>query len=265
MAANYLFIDGGCLRNAIAEIGQRYAAGKTLKLDYGGLTSGFQKIFYYDALPSKHASETDSAYRERLSKAVQFHDNLAALDRFHVYEGDTRRSPSLRKQEQKKVDVMIAVDMLMHSFRRNMDRATLLTGDLDFKPLIDALVSNGTYVTLWYPPKSTSKELIASADERRQLDVQSIYHSIKVESRSFLVPHANAQPNRGAIGNLLCQWPLDGEEFSLWRTERDFVLEGPNPNPGYRAYYTHADPEVLRLYAEDVLLVQFPPKAIGQA
>ena len=28
---------------------------------------------------------------------------------------------------------MIAVDMLRHSYRKNMDKATLLTGDLDFQ------------------------------------------------------------------------------------------------------------------------------------
>ena len=37
---------------------------------------------------------------------------------------------------------MIAVDMLTHPFDRNMERATLLAGDLDFKPLLDALVNN---------------------------------------------------------------------------------------------------------------------------
>jgi uncharacterized LabA/DUF88 family protein len=258
MAISYLFIDGGCLRSTIAEIGQRYA-GKALELDYEKLARHFSKVFYYDALPSKHASESDQAFQDRLTAAISFHDKLGALDRFHVYEGDTRRSPSLRKQEQKKIDVMIAVDMLMRSFRGNMDQATLLTGDLDFKPLIDALVANGTIVSLWYPPKNTSKELIASADSRRQLDVQSIYGSIKLGSRSFSIPHASNEPDRGEIGKSLAKLTLDGEQFTLWQTDRHFILDGPDPNVGRRTYYHHDDLDVLLKYAEDVLLLRFPP------
>ncbi|MBD2254416.1 NYN domain-containing protein [Nostoc parmelioides] len=55
-----------------------------------------------------------------------------------------KRPTGKAKKEQKEIDIMIAVDMLTHSFQKNMDEATLLAGDLDFKPLIDALVLNGT-------------------------------------------------------------------------------------------------------------------------
>jgi hypothetical protein len=54
---------------------------------------------------------------------------------------------------------MLTVDILTHTFRRNMDAATLLTGYVDFKPLIDTSVQNAMYVTLWYPPEETSCEL----------------------------------------------------------------------------------------------------------
>ena len=38
--------------------------------------------------------------------------------------------------------------MLSHAHRKNMHKTTLLTGDLDFKPLVDALVQDGMFVTL---------------------------------------------------------------------------------------------------------------------
>jgi uncharacterized LabA/DUF88 family protein len=47
-----------------------------------------------------------------------------------------------------------------------MHQATLLTGDNDFKPLIDALVQDGLFVTLMYPPDETSRELMQAADAR---------------------------------------------------------------------------------------------------
>jgi uncharacterized LabA/DUF88 family protein len=53
-----------------------------------------------------------------------------------VAAGDARRRRKVGLQH-KKADVMIAVDMLTHPFRHNMHQTTLLTGDNDFKPLID--------------------------------------------------------------------------------------------------------------------------------
>ncbi len=251
----YIFIDGACLRSTVDQIEQRYAPGRRLDLNYDALTSGFEKVFYYDALPSKHASESQQTYEARLELAIQFHDKLGALDRFHVYEGDTRRSPALRKQEQKKVDVMITVDMLTHAFRRNMQECTLLTGDLDFKPLIDALVNDGMNVTLWYPPKKTSRELIASADRRRQLDVQSIYGSLRRSSRDlFSMPTANGMQDQGDVGSLIESWNVDGDDFRLVKHEAVYMIIGPNLNDGYRTYWTHADENLLRQYAQDVLL-----------
>jgi uncharacterized LabA/DUF88 family protein len=250
----YIFIDGGCLKSTLLDIEKRYSPERPLQVDYEILTAGFNKVFYYDALPSKHSAENADAYEERLEAAIQFHDKLGALDRFHVYEGDTRRSPSLRRQEQKKVDVMITVDMLTHAFRSNMQEATLLTGDLDFKPLLDALVNDGMFVTLWYPPKKTNRGLISSADQRRLLNVQSIYSSLKPRNHlPFTLPIGSGLPYEGDRGETIETWLADGDEFKLSKDGLAFVISGPNPNQGYRTYYQHHDQTLLRKFAQDVL------------
>jgi hypothetical protein len=41
-----------------------------------------------------------------------------------------------KNARQKQVDVHLAVDMINHAVRQNLKRASLLTGDLDFKPAI---------------------------------------------------------------------------------------------------------------------------------
>ena len=56
-----------------------------------------------------------------------------------------------------------------------MNKATLLTGDMDFKPLLDALVQEGMYTTLLHDPKSTSKELLYAADSNEVLSLNRIY------------------------------------------------------------------------------------------
>jgi uncharacterized LabA/DUF88 family protein len=77
-----------------------------------------------------------------------------------------------------------------------MNEATLLTGDLDFKPLIDALVQEGMFVTLWYPHGSTSKELIAAADRSQRFSISSVYDAL-APPRPFIIPKAQGEPSRG--------------------------------------------------------------------
>jgi len=47
--------------------------------------------------------------------------------------------------------------------------AVLVTGDLDFRPVVERLVQLGVIVELWYDPKVTAEELIVAADHRRPL------------------------------------------------------------------------------------------------
>jgi len=260
LATQYLFIDGGCLRQSISEVENNYADGMKLDVDFAALTAGFHKVFYYDALPSKHAQESDHDYKARLDATIAFHDRLGALDRFHVYEGDTRRSPSIRKQEQKKVDVMIAVDMLTHSFRRNMQQATLLTADLDFKPLLDALVTEGMFVTLWYPPNRTNADLVKSADKRRQLNVRWIHPVLLPSSQGlFSIPRVWGQQTRSGYENPVKSWKMGNVDFELYRSGNQFVLVGPHDEvPGYALYHEHHDLDLLRRYSRDVLSTIIP-------
>jgi uncharacterized LabA/DUF88 family protein len=144
-------------------------------VDFTLLKHGFLKAFYYDAIPVRNDKETETDYAARIKPSLDVFDAAGAVDGMHVYEGDARqRRRGKGGLEQKKVDVMLTVDMLTHTFRRNMDAATLLTGDVDFKPLIDALVQNGMYVTLWYPPGETSLELQRAADTRRPLTLTTL-------------------------------------------------------------------------------------------
>lgn len=50
------------------------------------------------------------------------------------------------------VDVHLAVDALLMASRGLFSAATLMTSDLDFRPLINALVEMGIDVTLQYRP-----------------------------------------------------------------------------------------------------------------
>jgi uncharacterized LabA/DUF88 family protein len=257
----YLFIDGGCLRTTMTEIEKNFAGGAKLHLDFAEFTREFAKVFYYDALPSRAERETEEEFSERISDGVSFLDHLGSLDRFHVYEGETRRSSSRKKQEQKQVDIMIAVDMLTHSFRRNMQRATLLTADLDFKPLLEALVNEGMFVTLWYPPNRTNSDLIKSADQRRKLDVRSIYGALLPSSKEyFSIPQIWAQEGKPAgFDSPIKRWVSKNGHYELHQIGNEYVIVGPNDEvPRYLMFFRHSDLDLLRVFSRTVLLAPIP-------
>jgi NYN domain len=163
---------------------------------------------------------------------------LRSTDGVHVYEGDVRKRRHKGGLEQKMVDVMLAVDMLTHSFRRNMQRATLLTGDQDFKPLVDALVQQGMYVTLWYPRGETNSELMDAADRRKPIMLKELASLLTPESRKrFPLPSdelISGTDFRGAHhqwndenGNPCSIIDDGGSNWVINRANRDFI-RSPN-------------------------------------
>jgi hypothetical protein len=68
------------------------------------------------------------------------------------------------RKRQKKVDVLLAVEALDHAFRKNMAQVCLITGDLDFSPLVESLVKLGTYVTVSYVASSGISSTLMSAN-----------------------------------------------------------------------------------------------------
>ena len=170
----YLFIDGGALDSTLQQFSNELFDGLPIEIDYLSLAKGFQKVFYYDSLPAQKKNEEDANYRERLKPTIKLFNHLRSLDRFHLYEGTARFRNRKRGQEQKQVDIMIAVDMLTHTFGGNMNEATLLTSDLDFKPLLDALVQQGMNVSLWYQKNRANYELVDAADIKTPLTINKV-------------------------------------------------------------------------------------------
>ena len=61
--------------------------------------------------------------------------------------------------------------MFRHATSRVIDKAVLVTGDLDFRPVVESLVQLGVVVQLAYDPLVTAKELQHAADLRMPLNV----------------------------------------------------------------------------------------------
>jgi uncharacterized LabA/DUF88 family protein len=182
--SEYLFVDGAYLRETLEALAVRYFRGVPVELDYEALFSGFEKIFYFDCDPPKRKNEPDQDWAAREGSARATFKVLRALPGCHVILGQTK------EQRQKGVDVQLAAQALTHVFRNNTRRLTLLTGDLDFKPLVDALVLEGAYVTLFFQPRTTAQELIDAADAKKVMWPHVVFNAATPSFRK-----ANSLPN----------------------------------------------------------------------
>ncbi|MGO7570310.1 MULTISPECIES: NYN domain-containing protein [Rhizobium] len=259
MVTRYLFLDGGCLRARVNDIARRYCEGAPLKLNWWSLAAGYDKIFYYDALPTRKPNQSEEDFETERQEVENLHAKLATFDRFRVNEGDTRYRKG-RGLEQKKVDVMIAVDMMIHTIRRNMTAASLLAGDADFTPLLNALSNEGMFVTLIHPPKA-SKDLLAAADARRAITSKQVYDWLDTPSQarfgSFPVPSYDDTSH-----NENCQhiWSDDLLGIEVWCQLIDDTIwaSWPAPELNGRLCLTRGNWKHTRLVALDDYGVDLP-------
>jgi len=71
---------------------------------------------------------------------------------------------------QKRVDILMAVDLVRLSWGKQISKAILVTGDSDFVPAIEAAKDAGVLVQLFYSSSSIHDELLSVVDERIIID-----------------------------------------------------------------------------------------------
>jgi uncharacterized LabA/DUF88 family protein len=250
-------VDGGSLRGKLQNVSDKFFGGEKFEIDFGKLAQGFTKTFYYDAVPVRKEGEAEDAYQTRIASTLAVFDAAASVNGVHVYEGDARQR---RRQGlvQKKVDVKLAVDMLSHAVRGNMHQATLLTGDVDFQPLVEALVEAGLFVTLWYPIDETSREIMRAADARRPLNMIALRGLLTPSSQfNFRIPiPANHSPSIEP-GTQLRAWEQDGKVHALYQDGRQLVItrEGDSLN---RLHVRHENKDLLYAFCRESLSIEIP-------
>ena len=251
--SQYLFIDGAYLDQLLDGVGKIFFNGETPKLDYRRVTNGYSKIFYYDCAPERRSSESQQDFEARMASKNSFFDSLRIIPGMHVFEGVVKREG--RRRQQKQVDILIAVHMLTHAYRANMDRAALLAGDLDFQPVVDALVDHGIHVCLWYGRQSAATDLIHSADQRQELGLDTIgLWCIDSYRQSHEFPQISNGQNKDITGYQLLK-----REASPQGCEVEIYAHGNEAK--FRAIYyidvnsawrhaTHSNQEFLMRYLE---------------
>ena len=168
----YLFVDGNWLKGALKELSTRWFHAP-ISIDYGllALDCKATKCFFYDAYPP----EDDPDFKDETKAKDREFAAISAIPGWHVVTGLTRgKRGGKNRLQQKGVDLKLGIDAITHRIRGNFARAVLIVGDLDFLPLVNALVELGAWVEIWCDPTKTSKDLYLAADGRTWINIPSV-------------------------------------------------------------------------------------------
>ena len=164
-----IFIDGAYLRKGFREMFGHDRIDFAKLKDFlvririsRRLEGELIRIYYYDAMvePFDEQYEEQKKYFDEIRKTPFYQVRLGRLVK--TEEGTYR---------QKGVDILMSIDMLTKAYQNHYDIAVLVGGDDDLVDLVNAIKDlAGKRVYGFYFPKSVSKRLLDSLDERIPLE-----------------------------------------------------------------------------------------------
>lgn len=172
MPATAVFIDGGYL-NAVLK-----REFKGIRIDYRVLVSqivGDERLlraYYYHCPPFQSAPPTQDE-RRRVSEMDAFFSHLRRLPRFEVRLGKLARyydATGKPVYKQKRVDILMGVELVLLAVKQRIGRAALITGDSDLLPAVEIARNEGVLVHL-YHGQQYHNELWDACDERTPIDM----------------------------------------------------------------------------------------------
>ncbi|WP_375304621.1 NYN domain-containing protein [Bradyrhizobium sp. A11] len=232
----YLFVDGGFVESMAPKAERFFGISLTnYEVDYRRVAGGFARTFYYDALPTLKIDEDPLVYAAKLRAKEQLFARVNRTPFMHTREGITRNRSSRRVLQQKGVDILLAIDVFKHASVRNMDEAHIMTCDLDFFPLFEALRDTPVSVHLHCYTEETSLELMALADVVLPVNPFTVLQWMHHPSRDQLVEW-NVSENDLGPHDLIKEGTYEGLPFHVFRTnipgDRPFFGRAMAHNPG---------------------------------
>jgi uncharacterized LabA/DUF88 family protein len=179
-----VFIDGSYLDHVLEgrTHGKRINYQKLVKsiVNKAGSDCEIIRIYYYHCLPYQDNPPTEEQ-RQRFSRAQRFFRAIQRTPRFEVRRGrlayrgvDVEGKPIF---EQKQIDLLLGIDLVLHTAKGKIDEAFLVAGDSDFIPAIRAVKSEGVVVYLVHGT-NPHDDLLDEVDERIEITDEIIGSSI---------------------------------------------------------------------------------------
>jgi hypothetical protein len=197
------------------------------------------RSFYYDCLDIR-SPDREAASRSRLNNVREAHG-------CHIPLGAIKGEGA--KERQKKIDTMMAVDMLTHAAYKNMTRVILLSGDLDFQPAIESLVHLGIFVELIADWRYTAEELTWAASAYKPLTFFDYYlWSTEAIRMKYPLPHDGDYIPDLKGSPVLKTGSLDGYACTLHEYDGRYYLCIPSYKGNRRQHFSYDNLERLELY-----------------
>ncbi|MBI4504337.1 MAG: NYN domain-containing protein [Chloroflexi bacterium] len=180
------FIDGAYLDYLCRDHFQR------LRIDYGRFAEeiwrtvaqgtrdslDLLRTYYYHCPPYQSNPPSDEE-RSKTEAHSKFRKALESLPRFE-YRAARLASRGLDREgrqvfEQKRVDLLLGLDIALLSAKGRITHVALIAGDSDFIAALDVAKQEGVSTWLFHGPVQTCHaELRRAADERREIDAEFI-------------------------------------------------------------------------------------------
>ena len=143
-------------------------------VQYEGTLAGGREILrthYYDCPPYQSTPPTKDE-SDRVGRHQKFIYALEQIPRFQVrlgrleYRG--KKSDGKPIFQQKRVDILLGVDLALLAAKHQITDAALLAGDSDFLPAVEAAKPEGVVIHLFHGP-DPHRDLVTKCDERTRI------------------------------------------------------------------------------------------------
>jgi len=131
------------------------------------------RTYYYNCMPFQDYSTDEE--NSRYLAMEKFIHSLKRLPRFEIRLGKLERINGAFVQ--KRVDILLAVDLVRLSWGEQIKTAIIITGDSDFVPAVEAAKDAGVLVQLYYSKSSIHDELLSAVDESFEITIGLIEQS----------------------------------------------------------------------------------------
>lgn len=195
-----IFIDGGYflqqLKNAKHTPNYEKISDHLLATIRKAAPVDLLRCYFYYCAPWMPQNPSEEALR-RMENHKTFVNELESLSRWQVRLGKLEKRWDGQKEyfEQKRVDVLLSIDMVRHATAGHIHHAILIAGDSDFIPAVQAAKESGVVVSLWCGGTNTvHKDLVTLVDEVHNLDWSSFPKQLDAASRSEAQPRPQETP-----------------------------------------------------------------------
>ena len=175
-----IFIDGAylltCLKKYDLEPKYEDLADFFLKPLRKSVPLDLLRCYFYYCAPWMSSEPTESEKR-RMTEHESMMELITGQERWAVRLGKLHKRRDGYKEyfEQKRVDVLLSVDMVRHAAAGHIQHAILIAGDSDFIPAIEAAKESGATVSLWYGDGNTiHKDVLSAVDVSHKFDPRRI-------------------------------------------------------------------------------------------